>query len=92
MQLDELDELYSKLELEELEEADDPLLWLDQDELDMLLDELDELDDRSSIDKICNLSWLLGPGNCKLPVWKLRTSGALASPVAFVSTNCACQI
>lgn len=51
-----------------------------------------ELLDRSSIDRIHKRSPDDGPGNCNDPVWKLRISGVLTSPVDFVSINTACQI
>lgn len=58
-------------------------------ELDELLDWLDS----SSIDRICRRPEAeRGPGNWRLPVWKLKQSGSLTSPLLRVSTNVACQM
>jgi hypothetical protein len=52
--------------------------------------ELDE--DKSSIERIDSRLPVLGPGNCRLPVWNANTSGVDTSPVVFVSVSTACQI
>jgi hypothetical protein len=92
-------------ELDEFDEDDVRLLvlLLDDDELDELLwaddgDEDDDVteddeDDLSSIDRILKSDPMptAGPGNCKAPVWKLRTVGVLTSPVERVSVNFACH-
>jgi len=90
-------ELCEDVEMLLMDVLDSLLLdWLDTLELSLLvlIDELelDELDDSSSIDRMQRRSPVLGPGNCRLPVWKLRISGVLTSPVDLVSTRLACQI
>jgi hypothetical protein len=74
------------------------LLRLETLELELLpdvemLDRLDALDeDKSSIERICKRSWLRGPGNWMLPVWKFSTSGSLTSPDDRVSISTAWKI
>lgn len=84
LRLDVLGEL--ELELDSLEVALDELL------VRLLELELDEADDSSSIARMARRSFVLGPGNWRLPVWKFSTSGSLTSPVDDVSISTACQI
>jgi hypothetical protein len=87
LEVELLELVETELELDELEEPLDQLEELGELELD---DE--ELDEMSSIERIDNRSSLLGPGNCKSPVWKLSESARLTSPVVFVSSRVASQI
>lgn len=82
-ELDELDEL-DELLLEELTDVDELLLEE--------LDELDELLDSSCMQMMDSRSPERGPGNCKLPVWKFRTSATDSSPLSKASTNFAWKI
>ncbi len=93
---DVLIELLDEVLIELLEELDDVLIELAEElevDTDDVLIEL-ELDDRSSIERTCNLPprFGVGPGNCKLPVLKCVSSTRDTSPDVLVSTRETLQI
>ena len=79
----EIELLLVEIELEEVDEVE-----IDDDDEDVEEVELAELEDKSSIDRILSRSFP-GPGNCKSPVWNVKTSVSLTSPETRVSVNVA---